>query len=330
MLKNLKITLVLAFAIGFSGNLVFAAKVMRVSHQLPPRHHIAKLVEIWAKDVEKRSHGSIDVQVFPTNQAFKPAENFPAVARGKIEAALSVNFQWGKTIPVMNVTAMPYTFTDIDRLARFPGSDVARFLEAKMETKGVKNIAWLFVTNTSIYTSKDKPLIKPEDFKNIKIRGLNKLVDSGLVALGAAPSAMSGSKVYLALQTGVIDAGLTDVSAAYSRKYYEVQKYGTVSKMFSVFFHIYVNPKWFNSLSAADRAAISGASAAAEKLAIEATREAAIKAPGQLRAKGMNIHIHSKAEEDLFRSIMIGPFNKAFEQATGEDGRKILELIKKL
>ncbi len=330
MLKWIKTTIVLALAVAFTSNLVLAVKVMRVSHQLPPRHHIAKLVEKWAKDVERRSNGSIDVQIFPSNQLFKAAENFPAVARGKIESALSVNFQWGKTIPVMNVTAMPYTFTDIDRLARFPGSPVAAFLEDKLIKKGVKNIAWLFVTNTSIYTSKNRPLIKPADFKGVKIRGLNKLVDSGLRALGAAPSAMSGSKVYLALQTGVIDAGLTDVSAAYSRKYYEVQKYGTVSKLFSVFFHIYVNPKWWNSLSGKDRQAISAASAAAEKQAIMATRDAARKAPGQLRGKGMKIHIHSKAEEDVFRKIMAPPFNEAFRRATGEDGRKILELIRKL
>ena len=59
---------------------------------------------------------------------------------------------------------------------------------------------------------------------------------------------MSGSQVYQALQTGVIDAGLTDVSAAYSRKYYEVQEFGVVSPFFSVFFHIYVNPEWDDGL----------------------------------------------------------------------------------
>ena len=39
---------------------------------------------------------------------------------------------------------------------------------------------------------------------------------------------MPGSEVYQALATGVIDAGLTDVAAAVSRKYYEVQDHFTV------------------------------------------------------------------------------------------------------
>ncbi len=335
MKRLLGITLAAAVFCGFGPDLGISQAgaepvKMRVSHQLPPRHHMAKLIEAWAADVEQMSNGAVDVQTFPANQAFGAKENFPAVARGKIEAALSVNFQWGKTIPEMNVTAMPYTFTDLEVLGRFPGSKVAKFLEQKLESKGVRNIAWLFVTNTSIYTSGDKPLIKPADFKGIKIRGLNKLVDSGLRALGAAPSAMSGSKVYQALQTGVIDAGLTDVSAAYSRKYYEVQKFGTVSKLFSVYFHLYVNPKWWDGLDAAAREAISKASAKAEKSAMRRTKDSAAAAPDQLRGKGMNIHIHSEAEAEVMRKVMIGPFTDAFLEASGDDGKKILELIKGL
>ncbi len=316
-----------AAIIAWSGAAWAEATVMRVSHQLPPKHHIAKLVESWAADIEARSDGSIDVQVFPANQAFKPKENFPAVARGKIEAALSVNFQWGKTIPEMNVTLKPYSFTDLALLEKFSGSPVAEFLQQKLEAKGVHNIAWLFTTRMSAYTSKGMALIKPADFKGVKIRGLNKLVDSGLVALGAAPSAMSGSQVYQALQTGVIDAGLTDISAAYSRKYYEVQDHVTVSPLFSVYFHVYVNKDWWSGLDEAQRKAIMDASAKAEAEALVITEESAGKAPGQLAEKGMKVHVHTAEEIAAMRAIMDPPFTKAFLEASGEDGQKLLDMI---
>ncbi|HSK40947.1 MAG TPA: hypothetical protein VK943_14360 [Arenibaculum sp.] len=41
----------------------------------------------------------------------------------------------------------------------------AAFLEEKLLGKGVRNVAWLFQTNMSVFTSKGKPLPKPEDFK---------------------------------------------------------------------------------------------------------------------------------------------------------------------
>ena len=93
------------------------AKVtMGLSHQLPPAHHIAKVVEAFAADVKARTNGEVEVKVFGASQAHKPAENFPAVARGAIESAIVVNFQWGNTIPEMNVTVIPYFFTDLEKL----------------------------------------------------------------------------------------------------------------------------------------------------------------------------------------------------------------------
>jgi C4-dicarboxylate-binding protein DctP len=68
--------------------------VMRISHQVPPAHHLTKMLDGSVADVKKRTNGQVDVQVFGSEQLVKAAENFPAVARGTIEAALSVNFQW--------------------------------------------------------------------------------------------------------------------------------------------------------------------------------------------------------------------------------------------
>jgi C4-dicarboxylate-binding protein DctP len=328
MKKLVLLSAVAAVALGVQA--AMAETVMRVSHQLPPKHHIAKKIAAWADDIEKRSGGSIDVQVFGANQAFGAKENYPAVAKGDIEAAFSVNFQWGKTVPEMNVTLKPYAVTDIKVLRKWPGSEPAQYLDGLLLEKGVRNVVWLFTTNMSAYTSKGAPLIKPEDFKGVKIRGLNPLVDAGLKALGAAPSAMSGSKVYNALQTGVIDAGLTDISAAYSRKYYEVQDHVTASPLFSVFFHGYVNPKWYDGLTDAERKAITDASAQAAKDALDATEEAAAAAPDQLREKGIKVHIHTESEIAAMKAIMDPAFSKAFDEATKGEGQKLLDMISKM
>jgi len=94
----------LAFALFALGASIAIAQpvVMRVSHQVPPAHHLTKLLQGFAADVKARTNGSVDVQLFGSEQLAKAAENFPQVARGNIEAAVSVNFQWGTTIPEMS------------------------------------------------------------------------------------------------------------------------------------------------------------------------------------------------------------------------------------
>ncbi len=313
-----------------SGAAYAAKQTMRCSHQLPPKHHIAKVIDRWAAEVEAQSGGTIDVQVFGANSLRGAKQNIAAVAKGDIECAFSVNFQWGKTVPLMSVTLRPYTLTKLDVLSKWDGSEAAKFLEGKLLEKGVRNINWLFTTRMSAFTSKGRALIAPADFKGVKIRGINSLNDAGLIALGAAPSAMSGSKVYQALSTGVIDAGLTDISATVSRKYYEVQDHITVSPLFSVFFHGYVNPAWYDGLTQAQKQALETAGKKSAQWALEATEATAKNAPAKLREKGVKVHIHTDAEIAAMKAVMAPAFDKAFAKATGADGVKLLNMISKM
>ena len=306
-----------------------AASKMRCSHQLPPGHHIAKTIEKWAAEIRKEAGSDLDVQIFGANSLVSAKKNIVSVAKGDIECAFSVNFQWGKTLPIMNVTLAPFAFGDIELWKKWPNSEAAAFLGEQLLKKGVRNVGWFFTTNTAVFTAKGKFLVKPEDFKGVKIRGLIPAFNASLQALGAAPASMSGSKVYQALATGVIDAGLTDVAAAVSRKYYEVQDHFTVVPLISAYFHAYVNPKWYDGLSDKAKAALKSAGDKAAIWAIEASSAASAKAPDQLREKGSKVHIATSAEIKALEAAMRPAFDKKF---AGDDPatKKLIELLGKI
>ena len=137
--------------------------VMRVSHQVPPAHHLSKLLEGFAADVKQRTNGGVEVQLFASQALAKAGENFPQVAKGNIEAAVSVNFQWGNTLPEMNVFTIPFFFGELDKIKRFPNSEARKFLDDKLMQRGVKSVAWLYITRQSIFTSGKKELKSPRD-----------------------------------------------------------------------------------------------------------------------------------------------------------------------
>ncbi len=327
-MNKLSQLLIVAVLTAASSSAAMAAEAMRCSHQLPPAHHIAKVIDRWAAEVEKQSDGEIDVQIFGANSLVGARENIVSTAKGDVECAFSVNFQWGKTLPIMNVTVAPFAFGDLDIWRKWPASEAAAFLGEKLREKGVQNVVWLFTTNTSVFTSKGKYLVKPDDFKGVKIRGLEPSFNASLEALGAAPSSMSGSKVYQALATGVIDAGLTDVAAAVSRKYFEVQDHFVVLPVISVYFHGYVNPKFYDGLSDNAKAALDAAGKTAAGWAIEASQQAASKAPDQLREKGANVHIATEAENNALEAAMRPAFDAKF--AGDPDSQKLIELLGKI
>ena len=252
---------------------------MRITHQVPPAHHMPKLLEGFAADVKARTNGQVEVQLFGSEQLAKAAENIPRWRAARSRRRWRVNFQWGTTIPEMSVTLIPYAFADLERIKRFPALGGAQV--AREEARGARRARTSRGSTSRVRrsTPRARSRSSAEDFKGIKIRGFNTLTDNALTAVGASPSAMPGPEVYKALQSGVLDAGLTDISAAFSRRFYEVQKFGTVGPIFTVYFHMYVNPRWFAALSrriGGDRGRRRQGRAGRDRVT-EATAAAAIK-----------------------------------------------------
>ncbi|HEX9719662.1 MAG TPA: TRAP transporter substrate-binding protein DctP [Ramlibacter sp.] len=319
-----------ALGAGFAGQALAADYTMRISHQFPPTHHTAVNLGQFEKEVEAATKGRVDVQIFGAAQLFKPNQNHPAVASGKIEAATILSFQWGGTIPEMSVTIIPYLMTSVAKQKAFMNSEASKLLDAKMEAKGVKNIAWIVDTNDGIFTSGKRLLATPADFAGLKIRGLNKLFDAGLAAMGASPSAMPGSEVYQALQTGLLDAGFTGVKAANSRKFYEIQKYGVASNIILAFDNLVVNPAWWNGLPADVRGAIQQAANKAVRRSIRTTDGVPPEDVKVLNEKGMKTIALTKAQEKVMADAMQPAVKKEFLSATAPDGVKLLESIDRL
>lgn len=325
-MKNFVIP-VFGFATMLASPVMAQDHVMRVSHQFPPTHHTAIRLEKFAEDVEAATDGAVDVQIFGAAQLYKPQQHHAAVASGEIEAAAIVNLQWGGTIPEMAVTVIPYLISSPEAQRNFIGSEASKILDEKMAARGVQNIGWIVDTNDLIFTSSKELMIKPEDFQGVKIRGLTPLFDKGLEALGATPVQLPGSEVYQALQTGVIDAGVTGVSAAFSRKFYEVQAYGTASPIFVAFDNLVVNPGWWNDLPEDIRTAILTAADAAVDSSIikyEGINPADVEA---LTGEGMEVHVLTDDEIAVLRDIMQPAVRDSFLEETGEEGEKLLSLI---
>jgi len=272
----------------------------------------------------------IEVQVFPAEQLARVNENFPGTARGAFEAAALVNFWWSNTLPEMSAVTIPFLFTELPKIQHFVGSPAAKFLEERIAKKGVVNLAWLFTTRQVIFTSSNKPVVTTDDFRGLKIRGLNPLTDHALTAIGASALATPGPEVPGALQSGVLDAGITDVSAAVSRRYYEFQKFGTVLPYFTAYTHIFVNPRFLQGLNPAQRTALEAAAHKAEADAITASEATAAAATGELRAKGMTITELSPEQVAAWRSKMQKPVVDAFLRSAPEGGARIIELLEKL
>lgn len=329
MIRVLKSSLALALLTVGIQHAYAADFTLRLSHQYPPNHKVAKVLDTFAEEVEKNSDGKVDVQMFGAEQLYKGNQNHPAVARGEVEAAAILSYLWGNTIPEMAVMSIPFLMTGTQQLKAFPDSEAAQLLDSKIAQKGIVNIAWLLDDNYAIFTSSKKALVSPQDFKGVKIRGQSKLTDYGLIAMGATPSTMPGGEVYQALLTGVIDSGYTSVSAAYTRRYYEAQKFGTVGPLTTVYSNLVVNPRWWSKLPADLQTVVQTAAHHAQVSLMPTSDDMLPKAVDDLRAAGMEVTVLDAEQQKVLKEAMQPPVVEAFEESS-KDAAAVLALVKKL
>lgn len=322
------VLLILAFATSSNASAVtLGAKTMRCSHPLPPDNHIAKVIDQWAAEIETLTNNRIDVQINGANSLVDAPRNAMAVRAGEIECAFSVNSQWADSLPLMAVTLEPFALQNVETLKLWDRSPAASLLNEEIAGLGLTNLVWLFTTWQTAITSKDGFLIAPVDFKGVRIQGLGQYSNAAFEALGAVPVDMSDAEAVKALKEGTLDAGLTNLSSAYSAKFHTVQDHMTILPLFAVYFNGYINSEWFEALPDEHQNAIREASRKAALWAIEASEMAAAAVPRLLTEDGVNIHIATMQEIAALQEIMRPAFNRAFLERTGEKGRRLLQFM---
>ncbi|MBX6369847.1 MAG: TRAP transporter substrate-binding protein DctP [Rhodospirillales bacterium] len=308
-----------------------AEYTMRLSHVFPPQHPLGKAASYYAEAVKEETGGRVAVEIFGAGQAFAEKESYPAVAKGQIDATLLVSVQFSGIVPALDVLSIPFVMTGNDSAKRFLASKARAKLDDEIRAKRVEPLAWLFQTNTTVFTSNAKKLVAIDDFKGVKIRGLNKVADASLVAVGASPLATPGSEVYQSLQSGILDAALTDISAALSRRYYEVQKHGTVvDNWVTAYGVLLANPAWMAKLPQDLRDSLKRAAAKAETHAIEVGAANVKQAVAGLEEKGMSLTFLDDAQESTWRKAMTAPSKSVFVERTGETGKEVLAAFESL
>jgi len=267
---------VLAIGIGVVASIMSLSAseyVLKFSHVVSPNTPKGKAALYFEKRLEELSKGRIDVQVYPNSQLYKDSAVLKALRLDSIQMACPSFSKFGKIVPQLALFDLPFLFRDIEHLHKVQDSEVGQKLKDMVSAKGF--VALDFWDNAfKQMTDSKRPLIKPEDAKGLKFRIMSsKVLEEQFKAVGAIPQVMPFSEVYSALQQGVIDGEENTNSNIYTKKFYEVQKYMTVSNHGYLGYLVVMSKRFWNSLpddlKAAVKQAMKEATAKEREYAIE-------------------------------------------------------------
>jgi C4-dicarboxylate-binding protein DctP len=224
--------------------------LIKFSHVVAPNTPKGKGADKFKELAEKYTNGKVKVEVYPNSTLYKDKEELEALQLGAVQMLAPSNSKFGPMgIKDFEVFDLPFLLPNEAALRKVTEGPIGQAMLKKLESKGMIGLAYW--DNGFKEMSANKPLRMPDDYKGLKFRiQSSKVLEAQFRALGAIPQVMAFSEVYQALQTGVVDGQENTPSNIYTQKFYEVQKYTTLTNHGYIGYVVVVNKKFWDGLPA--------------------------------------------------------------------------------
>ena len=320
-LKNTLYSMILMAGLMVSSLIHASPIVIKFSHVVTPSTPKGRGAEYFKKLVEERSKGKVKVQIYPNSQLYKDKEELEALQLGAVQMlapSLSKFSPMGLT--AFELFDLPYLFDNFNDLHKITNGKVGQQLLTSLNAKGIKGLAYW--DNGFKVMSANKPLLTLNDYRGKKMRiQSSRILDAQMRALGVNPQVMAFSEVYQSLQTGVVDGTEQTPSQIYTQKFFEVQKFISLTNHGYIGYAVVVNKKFWDGLTPDIRdlleVAMKESTEYVNKIAEQDNQEslAQIKASGrtqlvsltpenQLAFKKALIAIHSDQEKRVGKEVI--------------------------
>jgi TRAP-type transport system periplasmic protein len=299
----LLLPLVLVLALAFPRASQAKEVKLRLAHSEAVTNIRHDVVLHFVKRAGELSKGELKIEVYPAGVMGTHTSCQEQVSMGTLDfyittAGLVSVFDPART---QELIELPYLFDNYSQAYAFMDTDyVAKFYEP-LTSKGIRYLA-TWDNGFRHMTNNVRPIYTPEDMKGIKVRVVQSEMSMKIIsALGGNPVPMSYSELYTALSQGVVDGQENPFMNIYASKFFEVQKYMSVTKhQYSTLPLIFAEKTWKKLTSSQQKA----------------LKQAALEAAPYMRKKvGANEDAQRAAMEKAGMKINDVPDLKPFREA---------------
>ncbi|AVR47423.1 TRAP transporter substrate-binding protein DctP [Christiangramia fulva] len=225
MLKFSKVFIVVFLASLFIGcQNDSKVKVIKLGHGLDVTHPVHKAMEFMAKRLKEKSHGTLQIDIYPNQQLGSERETLELLQIGslgmtKVSTGVLENFA-----PRLKVFGLPFLFRDRQHRFNVLESDIGESLLNESVQNRLKGLTFYDAGSRSFYTK--VPVYNPDDLKGLKLRVMESQTAITMVnLLGGSPTPISWGELYTALQQGIVDGAENNLPSFYLSHHYEVCKF---------------------------------------------------------------------------------------------------------
>ena len=306
-MKSLRRTL-LAAAVTAAVATPFAAlaqdikpRLIRFGYGLNENSNQGRAVKLFAEQVEKTSGGKMKVRAIGAAALGPDTQMQQALIGGAQEMMV------GSTATLVGITKemalwdTPFLFNSAKEADVILDGPIGQKVMDKLQEKGLVGLVY-WENGFRNLTNSKRAVTKVEDLDGIKLRVMqNNVFLESFKTLGANAVPLPFSELFSALETKTVDGQENPFNTILSSKFYEVQKYLSVTNHVYSPWIVTVSKKWWDGLSKDEQKVLLDAAKASRDFERKDTREEAGKALADLKGKGMQINELTPAETARMR-----------------------------
>ncbi|SDA96670.1 TRAP transporter substrate-binding protein [Sinorhizobium sp. NFACC03] len=275
-------------------------------------------MEKFAELVKDKSGGKIEVKLFPGGTLGGDVQTVSALQGGVIEMTVLNAGILANNVKQFGAVDLPFLFdsgAEADKVmdGAFGDSLIKLLPDTGLIGLGYWELGFRNLTNNR------HPVTKLEDIKGLKIRTIQSPIPIELFnTLGANAVPLPYTELYTALETGTVDGQENPAANILNAKFYEVQKYMTLTRHQYNPQIVLVSKKFWDGLNDEEKAVLEAAATEARDYQRKVSREADAAALEEIRKTGMEVSEFSPEETQKLRDA-VKPVIEKFSAEIGAE-----------
>lgn len=293
------------------------SRMIRFGYGLSEASNQGRAVRFFADEVGRLSDGKLKVRAFGDATLGPDVQMQNALVGGAQEMMVGSTATLVGTVKEFALWDAPFLFNNEKEADAVLDGPVGQKLLDSLQAQGLVGLVY-WENGFRNLTNSRHAVATADDLKGIKLRVMqNPIYLQMFNDAGANAIPLPFSELFTAMETGTVDGQENPYTTILSSKFYEVQKYLTVSNHVYSPWILLVSKKWWDALSPDEQKIISQAAIASRDFERKDTREGSQKALAELKANGMTINELPEAEVAKLREIA-GPATKAVIESIGQ------------
>jgi TRAP-type transport system periplasmic protein len=203
------------------------------------------IVEALAK-IREETRGELDIKPFLNSSLGSDSALVSQLRIGALETLIEGAGPFDTIVGIASIEEVAFAFSDYRTPLAAMDGDLGKMIRDALPAAGFIALERVFDNGFRYFTSSVKPIRKAEDLEGLKLRvSPGKLFYDTFHSLGVSSVSLGLNEIYLALQTHLVDAQETPLITIENQRFYEVQRYCSLSRhIWSCYFFLINRDKW--------------------------------------------------------------------------------------